>query len=472
MIHKYKMNGINIAMDVNGGSVHVVDDVTYDLLDHYPEFLSGTLSREALYPLLSAYSAEEVDTALLELKELVAEGLLFTEDHYQDLAAFKDRKPVVKALCLHVAHDCNLKCRYCFASQGDFGGHKALMPLEVGKKALEYLVAHSGSRRNLEVDFFGGEPLMNFQVVKDLVEYGNHIAKDRGKVFRFTITTNGVLLDDKKIDYLDTVMDNVVLSLDGRRKVNDFMRPTMVDGGSYEIIVPKFQKFVEKREDRKYYIRGTFTRENLDFAADVLHFKELGFAHTSMEPVVSAEENPYAIREEDLPAILEEYEKLAVAYADMKVQGENFSFFHFMVDLSQGPCVIKRITGCGAGTEYLSITPEGDIYPCHQFVGNLDYRMGNLLDPGLSLPKDMQDRFKNAHVYTKEACSTCFAKFYCSGGCHANALNFNGDINIPYAVGCAMQRKRLECAIMVEAKRLLERDEDAPEAREEELLFL
>lgn len=474
MIHKYRMNGLNIVMDVNGGSVHVVDDITYDLLDHYEELKSGHIDESDLYLKMSQYEAEEIKASLSEVNELVDEGLLYTDDTYPDMESFKNRKPVIKALCLNIAHDCNLKCRYCFAQQGDFGGTKCLMPLHVGKKSLEFLVERSGNRRNLEVDFFGGEPLMNFDVVKELVHYGNELGKLHNKNFRFTVTTNGILLDDKKIDFINEYMDNAVLSLDGRKEINDDMRLTMVDSGSYDIIVPKFKKLVEKRGNKTYFIRGTFTRNSLDFSEDVKHFRDLGFVHTSMEPVVSADENPYAIKEEDLPQILQEYEKLALDYADMKVKGDPFTFFHFMVDLTQGPCILKRITGCGAGTEYLSITPEGDIYPCHQFVGNEIYKMGNIMEEEVHLPAEMQNFFKNAHVYTKEDCKTCFSKFYCSGGCHANAISFNGDIHKPYKIGCEMQKKRLECAIMIEAKRMLEGSEDTADELmpEDRVLFL
>lgn len=471
MIHKYRMNGLSIVMDVNGGSVHVIDDITYELLDHYDEYRKGMIDETEIYLRMDGHNLEDIKASLEEVNELVEEGLLYSEDTYQNLDAFKNRKPVVKAMCLNIAHDCNLKCRYCFASQGDFGGEKKLMPLEVGKKSLEYLVENSGNRRNLEVDFFGGEPLMNFDVVKDLVSYGNELGQKNNKNFRFTITTNGLLLDDKKIDYINEHMDNAVLSLDGRKNINDDMRLTLIDSGSYDIIVPKFKKLIEKRGNKTYYIRGTFTRNSLDFSEDVKHFRDLGFVHTSMEPVVSADENPYAIREEDLPKILSEYEKLAADYAELKVSGDPFSFFHFIVDLTQGPCVIKRITGCGAGTEYLSITPEGDIYPCHQFVGNETYKMGNIMEEEITLPKEMQSMFKNAHVYTKEDCKDCFSKFYCSGGCHANALSFNGDISKPYKIGCEMQRKRLECAIMIEAKKMLASDEEVSEDTEK-VLFL
>lgn len=454
MIHKFSMNGLNIVIDVNGGAVHTVDQITYDVLDHF-EFKDI----KKIASLLPQYQIEEIQESLDEIDMLINEGLLFSKDNYLDIDAFKNREPVVKAMCLHIAHDCNLKCKYCFASQGDFGGVKCHMSFEVGKKALDYLVENSGSRKNLEVDFFGGEPLMNFEVVKKLVEYGNNIAEKNGKLFRFTITTNGVLLDDNVIKYINDNMHNVVLSLDGRKEVNDNMRMTLNDKGSYDVIVPKFQKLIKDRKDKYYYVRGTFTRQNMDFSKDVLHYKDLGFNITSMEPVVGDESNPYALREKDLPKILEEYEKLAIDYVKMRVNNDPFRFFHFMVDLTQGPCVIKRMTGCGAGNEYLAITPEGDIYPCHQFVGQEEFKMGNVLDEKIELPKEMQKTFKESHIYSKEDCSKCWAKFYCSGGCHANAFNFNNDILKPYKLGCDMQRKRLECALMVEASVMMQQDE-------------
>ena len=451
------MNDLNIVVDVNGGAVHVVDEITFDVLDYYELNDAEKIAKK-----LPKYTLDEIKETFDEIKSLVEEGLLYSPDNYLDIDAFKNREPVVKAMCLHIAHDCNLKCKYCFASQGDFGGAKSIMSFEVGKKALEYLVDNSGSRKNLEVDFFGGEPLMNFEVVKQLVEYGNELAKEKGKNFRFTITTNGVLLDDEIIDYVNEHMHKVVLSLDGRKSINDDMRPTLNDKGSYDIIVPMFQKLIEKRKDKYYYVRGTFTRDNMDFSKDVLHFKDLGFDLTSVEPVVGDESNPYALREEDLPKILDEYEKLAVEYSKMRVNNEPFRFFHFMVDLSQGPCVIKRMTGCGAGNEYLAITPEGDIYPCHQFVGQEEFKMGNVMSDKVELPKEMQETFKEAHIYAKDECSKCWAKFYCSGGCHANAFNFNNDILKPYDLGCQMQRKRLECALMVEASVMMNQDELEP----------
>ncbi|GAA0863478.1 thioether cross-link-forming SCIFF peptide maturase [Paraclostridium tenue] len=453
MIHKFSMNGYNIVLDVNGGAVHVVDEVAYNLLDHYKEKSLDEIIKE----LSENYTEEQIKEAYNEIKTLEDEGLLYTVDTYKHHPNFIDRKKVVKALCLHVAHDCNLKCKYCFAAQGDFGGAKELMSFEVGKKAIDYLIANSGNRRNLEIDFFGGEPLMNFEVVKQLVEYGRSVEKENNKNIRFTITTNGVLLDDDKIKYINENMHNVVLSLDGRKEVNDRMRPTLNDKGSYDIIMPKFKKLVESRpKDKYYYIRGTFTRENLDFSEDVLHFADEGFELTSVEPVVDDESNPFALRQEDMEKVFNEYEKLAVKYSDRLLNGENFKFFHFMIDLNQGPCVIKRITGCGAGNEYLAITPNGDIYPCHQFVGKDEYKLANINDEEIVIPRELTDTFKNAHVYSKEDCQNCWNKFYCSGGCHANAVNFNGDVMKPYELGCEMQKKRTECSIMIQARLMIE----------------
>ena len=453
MIHKFSMNGYNIVLDVDGGSVHILDDVAYELVDLYEE----NTKEEIISKLENKFTAEQIAEAYDEITSLKEEGLLFTTDTYEFNPNFVNRKKVVKALCLHVSHDCNLRCKYCFASQGDFGGAKEIMNFEVGKAAIDYLIANSGNRRNLEIDFFGGEPLMNFEVVKQLVEYGRKVEKTRGKNIRFTITTNGVLLDVEKIKYINENMHNVVLSLDGRKEINDNMRPTLNDKGSYDVIMPKFKKLVEKRDkDKYYYIRGTFTRDNLDFGKDVLHFADEGFASTSVEPVVGDESNPYALRKEDMEKVFAEYEKLAKQYAKRKLDGENFTFFHFVVDLNQGPCVIKRITGCGAGNEYLAITPNGDIYPCHQFVGNDDFKLANIMDEEVIIPKEITDTFRDAHVYSKEDCKKCWNKFYCSGGCHANAINFNNDINKPYELGCEMQKKRTECSIMIQAKLMLE----------------
>lgn len=447
MIHQYKSNGYDIVMDVNSGSVHVVDDTIYDII---PLFESN--SKEQIVALLSdRYETADIEEAWDTVEELKNEGVLFTEDTYRTYAAdvFKKRKTVVKALCLHIAHDCNLACRYCFAEEGEYHGRRALMDFETGKKALDFLVANSGNRINLEVDFFGGEPLMNWNVVKQLVEYGRSIEEANNKKFRFTLTTNGMLLNDEVLEFCNKEMSNVVLSLDGRKEINDKMRPTRNGKGSYDVIVPKFQKFVAGRGDKSYYIRGTFTRENLDFGEDVLHYADLGFDNLSMEPVVSAPEEPYSIREEDVPRICEEYDRLAKEYVKRAKEGRGFTFFHFMIDLEQGPCVAKRISGCGSGTEYLAVTPWGDLYPCHQFVGQEEFLLGNV-DEGITNTA-VQDEFKMCNVYAKDKCQQCFAKFYCSGGCAANSYQFHGTIRDAYDIGCELQRKRVECAIMIKA---------------------
>ena len=459
MIHQYQNNGYNIVMDVVSGAVHVVDKLCYDVIFHLnkdhmehtvqtlkePEVLNG-LKRE----LGGQYAEDELKDALADVVELTKAGQLFVKDTYEDMVEeVKKRKTVVKALCLHIAHDCNLACKYCFAKEGEYHGRRALMSYEVGKKALDFLIANSGSRRNLEVDFFGGEPLMNWQVVKDLVAYGRQQEKLHDKHFRFTVTTNGVLLNDEIQEFVNQEMDNVVLSLDGRKEVNDRMRPFRNGKGSYDLIVPKFQKLAESRNQERYYVRGTFTRNNLDFSEDILHFADLGFKQMSIEPVVGDESDPYAIRTEDLPKILEEYDKLAKVMIEREKEGKGFNFFHFMIDLDGGPCVAKRLSGCGSGTEYLAVTPWGDLYPCHQFVGQEDFLMGNV-EQGIIRP-EIADDFRSCNVYSKEKCRDCFAKFYCSGGCMANAYNFHGDINEAYDVGCELERKRVECAIMLKA---------------------
>ncbi|HIW83405.1 MAG TPA: thioether cross-link-forming SCIFF peptide maturase [Candidatus Dorea gallistercoris] len=459
MIHQYQNNGYNIVLDVNSGSVHVVDQLCYDLIgwltqkkESYTaqELGEDDLGRAAVRALSVDYREEEILDALGDLRELTEAGQLFTEDTYEDLIdEVKQRKTVVKALCLHIAHDCNLACKYCFAEEGEYHGRRALMSCEVGKKALDFLIANSGNRRNLEVDFFGGEPLMNWQVVKDLVAYGREQEKIYDKRFRFTVTTNGVLLNDEIQDFINREMDNVVLSLDGRKEVNDQMRPFRNGKGSYDLIVPKFQKLAESRNQEKYYVRGTFTRNNLDFSKDILHFADLGFQQISVEPVVGDETDPYAIREEDLPVILEEYDKLAKIMIQREKEGKGFHFFHFMIDLDGGPCVAKRLSGCGSGTEYLAVTPWGDLYPCHQFVGQEEFKMGSV-EEGITQPK-IGDEFRGCSVYSKEKCRRCFAKFYCSGGCMANAHHFHGTIHDTYDVGCEMERKRVECAIMIKA---------------------
>lgn len=454
MIHQYKSNGYNIVMDVCSGAVHVVDDVVYDAVALYEA--QGEEEREAaekavLLGLSGKYPEGDIKEALEEIRELKENGLLFTEDIYEQYVTdFKSRKTVVKALCLHVAHDCNLGCRYCFAEEGEYHGRRAIMSYEVGKKALDFLIENSGNRRNLEVDFFGGEPLMNWEVVKKLVAYGRSREKECNKNFRFTITTNGMLLNDEVTEFVNREMANVVLSIDGRREVNDRMRPTRNGkGSSYDIIMPKFKKFAKERGDKSYYIRGTFTRYNLDFAEDVLHFADEGFDQISVEPVVAPPEADYSIREEDLPQILAEYDKLAKEFIRRKKEGRGFNFFHFMIDLSQGPCVAKRLSGCGSGTEYLAVTPWGDLYPCHQFVGQEEFLLGSV-DTGVTNAK-VRDEFKLCNVYAKEKCRNCFARFYCSGGCAANSWNFHGSITDAYDIGCEMQKKRIECAIMIKA---------------------
>ena len=453
MLHKFSMNGINVLMDIYSGAVHAVDDVAYDIADLYPEMNADELAEK----FADKYSREQIDEAVEELKELKDAGMLYTEDEYEGvLEQVKNRAPVVKALCLHVAHDCNLKCRYCFAEEGEYHGKRSLMSAEVGKKAIDFIIANSGKRRNLEVDFFGGEPLMNFDVVKEIVEYGREQEKLHDKNFRFTITTNGILLDDEKQKYINENMHNVVLSLDGRKEVNDYMRPRAGGQGSYDIIVPKFQKLAESRNQTDYYLRGTFTHNNLDFSKDVFHIADdLGFKQVSVEPVVAEATESYAITEEDLDTIFEEYEKLAEQlYIRHKTGEKDFNFFHFMVDLTGGPCIAKRLSGCGSGTEYLAVTPEGDLYPCHQFVGQEEYKIGSVYT-GIENTA-IREEFANCNVYTKPDCKKCWAKFYCSGGCMANACHYAGDIMGTYEIGCKLQRKRIECAIMIKAKLMLD----------------
>ena len=446
MVHQYKNNGYNIVLDVNSGSVHVVDEIVYDMI---PMYENKSLD-EITAGLADKYSADDIKEAYEEITELKDAGSLFTEDIYENyIDSFKNRQPVVKALCLHIAHDCNLACQYCFAEEGEYHGRRALMSFEVGKKALDFLVANSGTRRNLEVDFFGGEPLMNWEVVKQLVEYGRSIEEANNKKFRFTLTTNGVLLNDEILDFVNKEMGNIVLSTDGRKEVHDRMRPFRNGKGSYDLIMPKFKKVAESRNQTNYYVRGTFTHFNLDFSNDVLSLADQGFKQISVEPVVASPEDAYALRTEDLPQIFEEYDKLAVEMIKREKEGRGFNFFHFMIDLTGGPCVYKRLSGCGSGTEYLAVTPWGDFYPCHQFVGNEDFLLGNV-DDGI-VRKNICEEFKQCNVYSKPKCKDCFAKLFCSGGCAANSYNFHGNINDSYEVGCEMERKRVECAIMIKA---------------------
>ena len=458
MVHLYKNNGYNMVLDVNSGSIHVVDDVVYDVLELLNEAedrrKEEEFRQEITDKMLAKYgediTAEDMKDVFEDLDELEENGTLFTVDVYKEgVIDFKKRQTVVKALCLHIAHDCNLACRYCFAGEGEYKGDRSLMSLEVGKKALDFLVANSGNRRNLEVDFFGGEPLMNFDVVKELVAYGRELEKTHDKHFRFTLTTNGVLLRDDVIEFANKEMDNIVLSIDGRKEVHDHMRPFKNGKGSYDFILDKFKKVAESRSQQKYYVRGTFTHYNLDFVKDVLSLADEGFEQISVEPVVAGPEEPYAIREEDIPQICEGYDELAKEMLKRKKEGRGFNFFHYMIDLSGGPCVYKRLSGCGSGTEYLAVTPWGDLYPCHQFVGEEEFCLGNV-DDGI-VNTEMRDTFKLCNVYAKEECRNCFAKFYCSGGCAANAYHCHQDINKPYEIGCELQRKRVECAIMLQA---------------------
>lgn len=458
MVHVYKNNGYNLVLDVNSGAVHVVDDVVYDLIPVLERAVREKSTKERLLALAgqalkeagASYHEEEVSEAVDEIVELAEAEMLYTDDIYEPyIQEFKDRETVVKALCLHIAHDCNLACKYCFAEEGEYHGRRAIMSYEVGKKALDFLVKNSGNRVNLEVDFFGGEPLMNWQVVKDLVAYGRSLEEPYHKKFRFTLTTNGVLLNDEILEFANKEMANIVLSIDGRKEVHDHMRPHRGGQGSYDEIVPKYIKVAESRNQMDYYVRGTFTHHNLDFSRDVIHLADLGFKQISVEPVVADEKEDYAIKEEDIPVILEQYDELAKEIIQRKEAGQGFNFFHFMIDLEGGPCVAKRLSGCGSGTEYLAVTPWGDFYPCHQFVGMEQFLMGNV-DEGI-VNTAIRDEFKTCNVYAKEKCKNCFAKFYCSGGCAANSYNFHGSINDAYDIGCELQRKRIECAIMIKA---------------------
>ncbi len=446
MIHKYKLNGYNIVMDINSGAVHVTDDVTYDLVGEDGGKSMPDMEAQCK-KYADKYTKEEMAEAAAEIKSLTDAGALFSEDYYADFADKAISSPI-KSMCLHIAHDCNLVCDYCFAAKGDFGHGRCLMSAETGKRAIDFLIEKSANRHNLEVDFFGGEPLMNFDVVKEIVEYARSLEKKHNKNFRFTITTNGVLLSDDIIDYINGEMSNIVLSIDGRPEVNDRFRKTANGKGSYDVIIDKYKKLVSKRTG-DYYVRGTFTRKNLDFSEDVLHLWRSGFDQISVEPVVASPELDYSLREEDIPAICAEYEKLANIIIDMKSNGEKINFFHFNIDLDGGPCIIKRLKGCGCGNEYVAITPEGDIYPCHQFVGMEEWKMGSLYDG--SFDNDKKQLFAANHVLSKDKCSDCWAKFYCSGGCSANNVQYMGDIHKPHEISCALEKKRVECAVMIKA---------------------
>lgn len=450
MIHKYRLNGYRIVMDTNSGAVHLFGEAPFLMLDYLEkgDCVPERPPQEILEALRGQFDEETLQQAYSELQELYKAGQLFSSDEYEKFASMMKDAPV-KSMCLNVAHDCNLRCEYCFAAKGDFGRGRMLMPLEVAKKSIDFLIAKSGTRHNLEVDFFGGEPLMNYNVVKETVAYARSLEKAHNKNFRFTITTNGLLLTDDKIDFINREMSNAVLSIDGRREVNDRLRIRTNGMGCYDAIVPRFQKLVSTRGDKDYYARGTFTKYNLGFTEDVLHLDELGFDQISVEPVVSDPKLSYSIQEEDLPRVFEEYDRLANTIIARKKEGRGFNFFHFMIDLNQGPCAIKRLRGCSCGNEYVAITPEGDIFPCHQFVGEEEWRMGNVLDGSFDLER--KKTFALANVYSKEQCKNCWAKFYCSGGCNANNWQYENDIHKPHEIACALEKKRLECAVMIQA---------------------
>ena len=454
MIHQYKLGGYNIVLDVCSGSVHVVDEAAYDIIS-----LFESHSREEILAIMAekhpGLSAEELAQCYAQVEELKEAGKLFAPDAFEPMAGKLKQKTagVVKALCLHIAHTCNLNCSYCFASQGKYHGERAIMSFEVGKRALDFLIEHSGTRRNLEVDFFGGEPLMNFQVVKDLVAYARSIEKEKGKNFRFTLTTNGVLVDDDVIEWANRECSNVVLSLDGRKEVHDRFRVDYAGNGSWEKIVPKFQRFVEARGGKDYYMRGTFTHHNPDFLKDIQQMLSLGFTELSMEPVVCAAGDPSALTEEDMPIVMEQYEKLAELMLERDKEGKPFTFYHYMIDLTGGPCIYKRISGCGSGTEYMAVTPWGDLYPCHQFVGEERFKLGNIWDGVTNT--EVQGEFAACNVYAHPECRDCWARLYCSGGCAANAYHATGSVTGVYEQGCKLFRKRMECAIMVAIHRAL-----------------
>ena len=448
MVHQYKLNGYNIVLDTCSGSVHTVDEVAYDIIALYKDKSADEIVKE-ITEKYSDITEKDVLECLEDVKFLEENGKLFTPDTYEGMAFdFKNRNTVIKALCLHVAHTCNLNCEYCFASQGKYHGERALMSFEVGKRALDFLIENSGTRRNLEVDFFGGEPLMNWDVVKELVSYARVQEKIHNKNFRFTLTTNGMLIDDDVIEFSNREMSNVVLSLDGRKDVHDRLRVDYMGRGSYDTIVPKFQEFVKRRGDKNYYMRGTFTHKNVDFTNDIFHMADLGFTELSMEPVVCAPEDASALTQEDLPILYEQYELLAKEMIKRKKEGRPFTFYHYMLDLKNGPCIYKRISGCGSGTEYMAVTPTGDLYPCHQFVGDTKYLLGNIYDGVTN--KEIQNEFKLCNAYARPECNDCWAKLYCSGGCAANSYHASGKITGIYEYGCELFKKRIECAVMIQ----------------------
>lgn len=458
MVHQYKTAGLNIVLDTCSGSVHIVDDVAFDIIGMYEDFPEDEIvtAISERYACREDVNEQEIRQCLEDIGTLKEAGQLFTPDSYGSKAqTYKDRSgDVIKALCLHVAHTCNLNCSYCFASQGKYHGDRAVMSFEVGKQALDFLVAHSGSRHNLEVDFFGGEPLMNWEVVKELVLYARSIEKEHHKNFRFTLTTNGILLNDEVIEFCNREMSNVVLSLDGRKEIHDRYRVDYAGNGSWEKVVPLFQKFVKARGDKSYYIRGTFTHANPDFLKDIRCMLDLGFTELSMEPVVGSPDDPEALTEADLGIVKQQYEELADLMRKRRQEGRPFTFYHYMIDLKGGPCIYKRISGCGSGTEYMAVTPWGDLYPCHQFVGEEDYKLGDIWKGVTNQEK--QEAFRSCNVYARPECADCWAKLWCAGGCAANAFHASGSITGIYKPGCELFRKRLECAIALEAEKQLE----------------
>lgn len=450
MIHSYKMKGYNIIIDQNSGCVHSVDEVAYDIINMFESKPKEKIKAFILdkYSKRDDVTPEDIDLCFEDIEALIKDGRLFAKDAFENSALdFKKRQGVLKAICLHVAHDCNLACKYCFAGKGEYDGPKGLMSFETGKRALDFLVEKSGTRKNLEVDFFGGEPLLNWEVCKKLVEYGRSIEKEHGKNFRFTLTTNGVLVNDEVIDFCNREMGNVVLSLDGRKETHDRLRTTCNGKGSYDLIVDKFKKFANARNQADYYMRGTYTHYNTDFSKDIIHMAELGFKELSIEPVVSDPTEPYALKENDLPILKEQYEILADEMLRRYRNGNGFTFYHYMIDLNSGPCIVKRISGCGVGTEYMAVTPSGELYPCHQFVGDEKFLLGDIWKGVINTA--ILDEFKGCNVYSHPECKDCFAKLYCSGGCAANAYHTTGSVNGIYEFGCELHRKRIECAIML-----------------------
>lgn len=450
MIHSYKMKGYNIIIDQNSGCVHSVDEVAYDIINMFEPKPKEKIKAFILdkYSKRDDVTPEDIDLCFEDIEALIKDGRLFAKDAFENSALdFKKRQGVLKAICLHVAHDCNLACKYCFAGKGEYDGPKGLMSFETGKRALDFLVEKSGTRKNLEVDFFGGEPLLNWEVCKKLVEYGRSIEKEHGKNFRFTLTTNGVLVNDEVIDFCNREMGNVVLSLDGRKETHDRLRTTCNGKGSYDLIVDKFKKFANARNQADYYMRGTYTHYNTDFSKDIIHMADLGFKELSIEPVVSDPTEPYALKENDLPILKEQYEILADEMLRRYRNGNGFTFYHYMIDLNSGPCIVKRISGCGVGTEYMAVTPSGELYPCHQFVGDEKFLLGDIWKGVINTA--ILDEFKGCNVYSHPECKDCFAKLYCSGGCAANAYHTTGSVNGIYEFGCELHRKRIECAIML-----------------------